>query len=337
MQSTLTSRIAMALLLTAASLLFASDVAGAQTRPPPQNDGDVVKDKQTPAAHPHVAQKKHQNRENQQRVEPQPPASEVKEGPQRDATRENQPRVVVQQPQPRPVEPQSQPRSERTRTPTVVVQPKPAQERQPVPSGQRLSEPRHKQLVADQQRRLTQYNVRLETQQRVAQQRTARLQQQNRMAQYRFQEEYLERLREQQARLLSARDYDYNTDPYFYTPSSYRYSRGGRSYETNQYGADLLQQAVNNGYQEGYRAGLADREDRWGYSYRDSYAYQDANYGYGGFYVDQDAYNYYFREGFRRGYDDSYYTRNRYGSNTNGTFAVLGEVLSGILNLHSMR
>jgi hypothetical protein len=49
--------------------------------------------------------------------------------------------------------------------------------------------------------------------------------------------------------------------------------------------------AVNNGYQEGFRAGEADRQDRWHSDYRDSYAYRDANYGYSGYYLAQDDYN----------------------------------------------
>ena len=69
----------------------------------------------------------------------------------------------------------------------------------------------------------------------------------------------------------------YNNDPYFYTAPIYRYRRGGTYYETNQYGADLLRQAVNNGYQEGFRAGVADREDRWRSDYQNSYAYEDAD------------------------------------------------------------
>ena len=54
------------------------------------------------------------------------------------------------------------------------------------------------------------------------------------------------------------------------------------------------------------------------------YAYQDANYGYNGYYVDQDDYNYYFREGFRRGYEDGYYSRYQYGSYSNGNYSMLG-------------
>jgi hypothetical protein len=58
-----------------------------------------------------------------------------------------------------------------------------------------------------------------------------------------------------------------------------------------------LRRAVNYGYQQGFEAGAADREDRWNYNYRNCYAYQDANFGYDGYYEDQAAYNHYFREG----------------------------------------
>ena len=44
-------------------------------------------------------------------------------------------------------------------------------------------------------------------------------------------------------------------------------SRGGRYYETNQYGMDRLQQAVNDGYERGRFAIIADRQDRWAYNY----------------------------------------------------------------------
>jgi hypothetical protein len=104
----------------------------------------------------------------------------------------------------------------------------------------------------------------------------------------------------------------------------------------NQYAADLLRQSVNNGYEEGFLAGQADREDGWGYNYRESYAYQDANYGFDGYYLEQTEYNHYFREGFQRGYDDGYYGRYRYGSYSNGNYSILGAILSQILNLRSL-
>jgi hypothetical protein len=73
---------------------------------------------------------------------------------------------------------------------------------------------------------------------------------------------------------IQNRRHDFNNDPYFYTGWNYRYYRGGRYCETNRYGANMLRQAVNYGYQEGFRAGLADGQDHWRYGYEDNYAYQ---------------------------------------------------------------
>ena len=201
----------------------------------------------------------------------------------------------------------------------------------------RLTEERQQRLIEQQRQRTARYDERLQQQMAVAQQRSLALQQQRRLAQYRFQEEYLEHLRRQQVGLAGLRAYDYNRDPYFYSAPVYRYSRGGQYYDVNQYAADALEQAVNYGYQEGFAAGRADREDRWRFDYRSSYAYQDALYGYGGLYVDPTDYEYYFREGFRRGYDDGYYSRYRYGYNTNGGLNIIASVLSQILNLQPLR
>jgi flagellar biosynthesis/type III secretory pathway protein FliH len=156
------------------------------------------------------------------------------------------------------------------------------------------------------------------------------------MAQYRYQQQYLEGMRQQQKRLQSEQ-LDYSNDPYYYTAPSFRYNRGGSYYETNQYGADQLRQSVNNGYDQGFRAGQADRQDRWNANYKGSYAYQDANYGYNGYYVSQVDYNYYFRQGFRRGYEDGYNSRTQYGSQSDGAYSMLGGILSQILNLQSLR
>jgi hypothetical protein len=155
------------------------------------------------------------------------------------------------------------------------------------------------------------------------------------MAEYRFQQQYLARLRQQQAALRRARDY--HNDPYYYTAPIYRYNRGGSYYETNEYGAKLLRQAVNNGYAQGFRAGQAAQQDRWTSGYQNSYAYQDANYGYDGYYLDQADYNYYFREGFSRGYEDGYNSRYQYGQYSGGSYSILGGILSQILNLQSLR
>jgi ribosome modulation factor len=154
------------------------------------------------------------------------------------------------------------------------------------------------------------------------------LQQQRRQAQWRYQQRYLERLREDESRLQSQRYYD--SGPY-----NYRYYRGGQYYETSQYGAQMLRQAIENGYDQGYQAGLADRQDGWNFDYQSAFPYQDASYGYDGYYVDLSEYSYYFREGFQRGYEDGYYGRFQYGSYSNGSYSILGAILSQILNLQS--
>jgi hypothetical protein len=185
-------------------------------------------------------------------------------------------------------------------------------------------------LIDQNRRRQEQFGRQLEDQQRLAQRQAVYLQQQRRNEQYRFQQEYLEQLRRQQDRLAGYRNYDYGRDGFFSTIANYRYNRGGRYYETNQYGINLIQQSLNYGYEQGYRAGRADRLDRWRFDYSNSYAYGDANYGYDGFYVDQSEYNYYFREGFRRGYDDGYYGRYQYGRFANNRYSLLDNILQGI-------
>jgi hypothetical protein len=201
---------------------------------------------------------------------------------------------------------------------------------------QRLSQQQQQKLISQQQQRVVQYRQHLEQQQALAQQNAALLQQQKRIAQYRFQEQYLDRVRQQQIHLRDDR-FDYARDPYFYTAPIYRYNRGGSYYETNEYGAKTLRQAVNYGYEAGFRAGKADRDDRWGSNYKDSYAYRDANYGYSGYYVNRTDYNYYFREGFRRGYEDGYNSRSQYGRVANGNPSILETILTQILNFQSLR
>jgi len=101
----------------------------------------------------------------------------------------------------------------------------------------------------------------------------------------------------------------------------------------NQYGADLLRRAVEAGYEEGFRAGQADRQDGWQYDAENCDAFRDSSYGYDGYYVDLAEYQYYFREGFRRGYEDGYYGRYQYGSYSGGKYQILGDILNLILNL----
>jgi hypothetical protein len=192
-----------------------------------------------------------------------------------------------------------------------------------------------RQRTQMEQQRATQYRQRLDQQVRFSQQQAAQMQQQKRINEYRAQQQYLAQLRQQQLRLQTARNY--SNDPYIRTAPSYRYAYSGTTRETNQYGADVLRQAVNYGYQEGVRFGQADRQDVLPANYRNSFAYQDANYGYSGYYVDQADYNYYFRQGFQRGYADGYNSQSQYGTSLNGTSSILATLLASILGLTSLR
>jgi hypothetical protein len=259
--------------------------------------------------------------------------------PQRQAPRprqEAQPPAARAQPQPQGQQQQRPQRAPQQRqlAPQIGQPPQQAQPRQTL---QRLPEQRQQQLIGQQRQRLVQYGVQLDQQTRLAPQQAVQLQQQHRTAQYAFQLQYIAGLREQQQVIQNTRNYNYGGDPYFYTAPTYRYVRAGHSYQTNDYGATALRDAVNSGYQEGFEAGAADRQDHWASSYRTSYAYQDGIYGYRGFYIERTDYIYYFREGFRRGYSDGYSGRYQYGVNSTGRYTVLGAVLSTIVNLQRIR
>jgi hypothetical protein len=189
--------------------------------------------------------------------------------------------------------------------------------------------------IHEEQQRMTDYRRHLDDDVRAQQQRDAQLQAQKRQAQYRFQQEYAAQLARQQEQLRAERDYAH--EGYITAPHAYRFRVGGVYRETNQYGVDLLRQAINHGYQQGFRAGEADRRDHWRFDYTNSPAYREATYGYAGSFVDQADYSYYFRQGFQRGYEDGYYSRFRYGSSANGTYSILGNVLNGILQLTTIR
>lgn len=203
-------------------------------------------------------------------------------------------------------------------------------------SRDRIPRQEQQRRIDEQRSRNDDWRRYSQSRERMERERANRLQQQRRMAQYRYQQEYYRRVRAQQARLAALR-YDYNSNPYFHLPASYRYSYGGNWHSTNRYGADMLRQAVNRGYQEGLRAGRADRYDRWRGDYRDSFAWIDGSYGYDNYYVSRGDYQYYFRQGFERGYEDGYYSRSRYGrSGNDGNAIILTAILAAILNLQSI-
>ena len=114
----------------------------------------------------------------------------------------------------------------------------------------------------------------------------------------------------------------------------YRIYRNGSYYSTDNRGVELLRQAVNSGYQQGYRAGQVDRGYRRGYNYQGQSIYRNGNYGYQR-YVDSSQYRYYFQQGFQRGYEDGYYSRYQNGYNSNGRLNILGSILQGILNIQN--
>ena len=109
----------------------------------------------------------------------------------------------------------------------------------------------------------------------------------------------------------------------------YRVYTNGNYYDTDDRGYQMLQQAVNSGYQQGFRAGQYDAQRRYQYGYNSQNMYRTGTYGYQS-YVDRNQYRYYFQQGFQRGYQDGYYRRNQYGNN--GT-NILGSILSTILNI----
>jgi hypothetical protein len=176
----------------------------------------------------------------------------------------------------------------------------------------RLSEQEQRERIQKQEQQISLYRKNIALQEQLAEKDAQILRQQNRIQQLRMQEEYEDRLRAQRARLMQAR-YDYRNDPGYYTAPNYRYQRDGRYYQTNQYGIQSMERALQAGYSEGYKAGRADRADRWQYDHRSPFAYRDANYGYDGRYINQSEYNHYFREGFQRGYDDGYNNRQNFG------------------------
>lgn len=112
----------------------------------------------------------------------------------------------------------------------------------------------------------------------------------------------------------------------------YRVYRNGGYYQTDYRGAELLRQAVNSGYQQGYRQGQMDARYGRGGSYYGNNVYRMGTYGYQS-YVDRSQYQYYFQQGFQRGYEDGYNNQFRYGTRSGSGISILGTILNGILNL----
>jgi len=128
------------------------------------------------------------------------------------------------------------------------------------------------------------------------------------------------RIRKQQKQIEKAqRDY-------------YRIYRNGSYYQTDYRGTELLRRAVNEGYAQGYRQGVRDRRYGIHTGYQSATMYRTGIFGYQS-YVDRGQYQYYFRQGFERGYYDGFNSQTRYGYYSGGKWSILGNVLGAILDI----
>lgn len=116
-----------------------------------------------------------------------------------------------------------------------------------------------------------------------------------------------------------------------YERMRYRVYNNGRYYQTDDRGLQVLRDAVNRGYQQGFYAGQTGRRSGNRYGYNGLSAYRNGTYGYSS-YVDSSQYRYYFQQGFQRGYEDGYNSRYQYGYRSNNGINILGSILSSILN-----
>ena len=136
------------------------------------------------------------------------------------------------------------------------------------------------------------------------------------------------------------RNRNYNTYGNVVTSNRYRVYRNGTYYNTDQRGADLLRQAVNEGYRQGFATGRNDRNNQRSVSWSNSTVYRNGTIGYQN-YVNRSQYQYYFQQGFQRGYqdgsnrqyEDGYNGNYQYGYNNNGTMSVIGAILEQVLNI----
>lgn len=122
----------------------------------------------------------------------------------------------------------------------------------------------------------------------------------------------------------------------------YRVYRNGSYYNTTGQGVELLRQAVNEGYRQGFEAGRNDRNSRRRGDWSNSNVYRTGTIGYQS-QVDRNQYQYYFRQGFQRGYQDGtnsqyavdYDGNYQYGTRQGGTMNILSSILGSILNVQS--
>jgi hypothetical protein len=112
----------------------------------------------------------------------------------------------------------------------------------------------------------------------------------------------------------------------------WRVRHNGRYYNVDTTQADILREAIRQGYQQGYTAGRDARSNHRRNNYRSLTVYREGTYGYSSG-VERGQYQYYFQQGFDRGWQDGYNSRFNYGRETNGAVAITDTILNGLLNL----
>ncbi len=132
---------------------------------------------------------------------------------------------------------------------------------------------------------------------------------------------------------------NYGADP---AANRYRVMRNGSYYNTDRRGAEILRQSVNDGYRAGFNAARTDRNNNRNVSWTNSPVYQNGTAGYQS-HVNRGQYQYYFRQGFQRGYQDGsnkeYLNGHsgpyQYGSYEHESLNIHDSILDFVLNLQS--
>lgn len=186
-----------------------------------------------------------------------------------------------------------------------------------------------------QERRIERQQEKIQKQQARIEQQRVRLEQQ-RQAEWNLRNSRMNRDWNDRNR----RNGNYNNNNNVTNSVRYRVYRNGAYYNTDNRGAELLRQAVNEGYRQGFSYGRSNRNNRGSWS--NSNVYRSGTVGYQS-YVDRNQYQYYFQQGFQRGYQDGSNSRYQdgyngnyeYGSNNNGSLNILGTILNQVLNLQN--
>ena len=122
------------------------------------------------------------------------------------------------------------------------------------------------------------------------------------------QRQYEEQVRLEQQRHSQLRvQYERNRKPWEKNVR-YKVYQNNKMFITDARGLEMLKQAVINGYEQGFKAGLTDRKNRRNLSFMNSSIYKKGNFGFQKS-VDLKQYQFFFQKGFAEGYQDGFNTR----------------------------